>query len=143
MTRFEHEVDTRSTGFAARLIRFTHGRIARLWRRRVLLLTTVGRKSGKKRTVPLQFFPDGDDMIVAAANSGLGSPPGWYFNLVANPVAVVEVDGRTIRICAREISGEEAASCWQRVLHVAPDYAKYPKRAGRTIPLLRLVPEPQ
>jgi hypothetical protein len=73
-TRIEHEVDTRSVGLAAGLIRLTNGRIARLWRRQVLLLTTRGRKSGKERTVPLQFFPDGDDMIVVAANSGLHRP---------------------------------------------------------------------
>ena len=75
-TRIEHEVDTRSVRLAATLIRLTKGRIARLWRRQVLLLTTRGRKSGLERTVPLQFFPDGDDMIVVAANSGLPSPPG-------------------------------------------------------------------
>jgi len=84
-TRIEHEVDTRAVRLAAGLIRLTKGRVARLWRRQVLLLTTRGRKSGLERTVPLQFFPDGDDMIVVAANSGLPSPPGWYFNLTASP----------------------------------------------------------
>ena len=73
-TRIEHEVDTRSVGLAAGLIRLTKGHVARLWRRQVLLLTTRGPKSGLERTVPLQFFPDGDDLIVVAANSGLPSP---------------------------------------------------------------------
>jgi len=76
-TRIEHEVDTRSVRLAAALIRLAKGRIARLWRRQVLLLTTRGRKSGQERTVPLQFFPDGAALIVVAANSGLPSPPGW------------------------------------------------------------------
>ncbi len=72
-------------------MRPTKGRIARLWHRRVLILITRGRKSGLERTVPLQFLPDGDGMIVVAANSGLPSPPGWYFNLTADPRARVEV----------------------------------------------------
>lgn len=139
-TRIEHEVDTRSIRLAAALIRLTKGRIARLWRRRVLLLTTRGRKSGKERTVPLQFFPDGEDMIVVAANSGLPAPPGWYFNLTANPLARVEAGGRTLRVRAEELSAEEAAAFWPRVLQIAPDYAKYPRRTSRDIPLVRLVP---
>lgn len=68
--RVEHEVDTRSVDLAAVLYRMTNGRLARLWHRQVLLLTTRGRKSGIARTVPLQFFPDGKRMIVVAANIG-------------------------------------------------------------------------
>jgi deazaflavin-dependent oxidoreductase (nitroreductase family) len=139
-TRIEHEVDTRSVGLAAALIRLTKGHVARLWRRQVLLLTTRGRKSGLERTVPLQFFPDGDDMIIVAANSGLPSPPGWYFNLTADPLARVEVGGRTLRVRAEELSAEEAAAFWPRVLQIAPDYARYPRRTSRRIPLIRLVP---
>jgi deazaflavin-dependent oxidoreductase (nitroreductase family) len=138
--RVEHEVDTRSVGFAAWLYRLTRGRIARLWQRRVLLLTTRGRRSGRARTVPLQFFPDGDRMIVVAANSGLPSPPAWYFNLTAEPRARVEVMGRTLAVRAEELSEEEAAAFWPRVLQAAPDYARYPKRTSRRIPLMRLVP---
>ena len=136
----EHEVDTRSIGLAAGLIRLTRGRIARLWRRQVLLLTTRGRKSGQQRTVPLQFFPIGRDMMVVAANSGLPSPPGWYFNLTAEPFARVEVGDRTRRVRAEELSVDEAAAFWPRVLQVAPDYARYPRRTSRRIPLIRLVP---
>jgi deazaflavin-dependent oxidoreductase (nitroreductase family) len=136
----EHEVDTRSVGLAAALIRLTKGHVARLWRRQVLLLTTRGRKSGLERTVPLQFFPDGDDMIVVAANSGLPSPPGWYFNLTADPLARVEVGDRTLQARAEELSAEEAAAFWGRVLQVAPDYARYSRRTSRRIPMVRLVP---
>ncbi len=84
-TRIEHEVDTRSVGIGVRLLRVTRGRIVQPWHRQALILTTRGRKTGLKRTVPLQFFPDGEDILVVAANSGLPSPPGWYFNLMANP----------------------------------------------------------
>jgi deazaflavin-dependent oxidoreductase (nitroreductase family) len=140
MTRIEHEVDTRSVRLAAAPLRLSKGRIVRLWRRQALLLTTRGRKSGKERTVPLQFFPDGDEMIIVAANSGLPSSPGWYFNLTADPVARVEVGDRTLRVRAEELSAEETAAFWPRVLQVAPDYTKYPRRTNRRIPLIRLVP---
>lgn len=138
-TRIEHEIDTRSVRLAATLIRLTKGRIARLWRRRVLLLTTRGRRSGKERTVPLQFFPDGEDMLVVAANSGLPSPPGWYFNLTTEPTAWVEVGGRTMRVRAEELSAEETADFWERVvLGEAPEYARYPMRTSRRLPMIRL-----
>ncbi|HET7270991.1 MAG TPA: nitroreductase/quinone reductase family protein, partial [Rubrobacter sp.] len=97
-------------------------------------------KSGLERTVPLQFFPDGDDMIIVAANSGLPSPPGWYFNLTADPLARVEVGDRTLQALAEELSAEEAAAFWPRVLQDAPDYARYPRRTSRRIPIVRLVP---
>jgi F420H(2)-dependent quinone reductase len=139
-TRVEHELDTRSIALSAGLIRVTRGRIARPWHRQVLVLTTCGRKSGKQRTVPLQFFPDGQDIIVVAANSGLPSPPGWYFNLIADPRARVEVGGRTLQVRAEELSADAAAAFWPRVLEAAPDYARYPRRTSRRIPLLRLVP---
>jgi deazaflavin-dependent oxidoreductase (nitroreductase family) len=139
-TRIEHLVDTRSARLGAGLLRLTRGRIARLWRRRVLVLTTRGRRSGKERTVPLQYFPDGEAMVVVAANSGLASPPGWYFNLTADPRAQVEIEGRRLAVRAEELSAEAAAAFWPRVLRAAPDYARYPRRTSRRIPLLRLVP---
>jgi deazaflavin-dependent oxidoreductase (nitroreductase family) len=139
-TRLEHEVDTRSARLGVGLLRLTNGRIARLWRRQALVLTTRGRRSGRERTVPLQYFPDGENLIVVAANSGLPSPPGWYFNLSADPRARVEVAGRTLAVRAEELSTQEAAAFWPHVLQVAPDYARYPRRTSRRIPLLRLVP---
>jgi len=139
-TRLEHEVDTRSVGLGAWLLRRTKGRVARAWGRRVLVLTTTGRRSGRTRVVPLQYFPDGDRMVVVAANSGLPAPPGWYFNLTSTPVARVEVDGRSLRVRAEELSDAEAAAFWPRVLQAAPDYARYPRRTSRRIPMVRLVP---
>lgn len=139
-TRLEHEVDTRSARLGVGLLRLTKGRIARLWRRQALVLTTRGRRSGVERTVPLQYFPDGENLIVVAANSGLPSPPGWYFNLTADPRARVEVGGRTLVVRAEELSAEEAAAFWPQVLQAAPDYARYLRRTSRRIPLLRLIP---
>lgn len=140
-TRIEHVADTRSARLAAWLYRRTHGRIARLWRRRVLVLTTTGRRSGEPRTVPVQYFPDGDAMVVVAANSGMSSHPGWYYNLRAHPAATVEVDGEAIPVRAALMSAEEARRFWPRVLAAAPDYARFPRRTDREIPLFRLLPQ--
>ena len=138
-TRFEHFVDTRSVRFGVWLTRLTKGQASwRIWHRRVLVLTTRGRRTGRTRTVLVQYFPDGDDFVLVAANSGMPSPPGWYFNLEADPRARVEAWGRTYWTEAEEMSPEEAAAFWPRVLEIAPDYERYPRRAGRPIPLIRL-----
>jgi deazaflavin-dependent oxidoreductase (nitroreductase family) len=105
-----------------------------------LVLTTCGRKSGRVRSVPLQHFPDGQSIIVVAANGGLDRPPAWYLNLTASPVATVEVDGRIVQVRATELPEEQAEGFWPRVLGLAPDYERYPKRTSRRIPLVRLTP---
>jgi deazaflavin-dependent oxidoreductase (nitroreductase family) len=121
--------------------RRTKGGITRPWKVDALLLATRGRRSGKERTVVLQFFPDGDAMIVAAANDGGTTHPGWYFNLKAEPTARVEVMGRAIAVRAEELPANEATAWWQRILRRDPSYERYARAAGgRTIPVLRLVP---
>lgn len=137
--RLEHELDSRSVPVAAWLYRRTRGRIAHLYRRKVLVLTTTGRHSGVPRTVVVQYFPDGDDLIVVAANSGLDRHPAWYLNLMANPEAQAEVDGRSFDVRAEELSADEATKFWPQILNTAPDYARFTERTERTIPLVRLV----
>ena len=140
-TRVEHFIDTHSVAFGAWLYRRTDGRITRLWRRRALLLTTTGRRTGLPRTVIVQFFPDDKDLIVVAANSGLSTHPAWYLNLKANPQARAEVEGHTLHVRAEQLSPSEAEAFWPQVLATAPDYARYRRRTDRAIPLLRLVPQ--
>lgn len=70
----------------------------------------------------------------------LTSVSSWYINLTVHPEAVVEVEGRTLRVRAEEMSDEDAAGFWPRVLATAPDYARYRARTSRVIPLLRLTP---
>jgi F420H(2)-dependent quinone reductase len=121
--------------------RRTKGGITRPWKVDALLLTTRGRRSGRERVVVLQFFPDGAAMILAAANDGGASHPGWYFNLRAEPVARVEVMGRRIAVHADQLSPVEAAEWWQRILQRDPSYERYARAAAhRRIPILRLVP---
>lgn len=141
-TRIEHEVDTRSVAFGVWLYRCTRGRITRLWRRRAIVLTTAGRRSGLPRTVLVQVFPDGRDLFVVAANSGMGRPPGWYFNLRADPHVTAELDGAHLELRAGLLSEPEAADRWLRVLATAPDYERYARRTGKIPPIFRLVPDP-
>ena len=141
-TRIEHEVDTRSVAFGVWLYRRTSGRITRLWHRRAIVLTTTGRRSGRRRTVLVQVFQDGAHLFVVAANSGLPRPPGWYFNLLTEPRLVGELEGQRLQLRAEQLSEIEAADRWhQVVLAVAPDYEKYERRTGRIPPIFRLVPD--
>lgn len=142
-------LDKRLTPFGIWLMRRTNGaitdsQIARVLgasrKVDVLLLTTRGRRSGRERTVVLQFFPDGDAMIVTAANDGGTAHPGWYFNLQGDPFARVEVLGRTIQVHAEELPAQAAADSWQRIVSRDPNYERYARATSRTFPILRLVP---
>jgi deazaflavin-dependent oxidoreductase (nitroreductase family) len=104
------------------------------------LLTTVGRKSGQKRTTPLIYIPDGEKVIVIASQGGMPRHPVWYLNLQANPEAEYQVGGDLRKVRAREVEGEEKETCWRRAQEVYPDFDDYQRRTDRTIPLLILEP---
>ncbi len=126
--------------FGVWVFRRTKGGIARPWKVDALLLTTRGRRSGRDRTVVLQFFPDGDAMIVAAANDGGRTNPGWFHNLVADRAAVVEVNGLRIAVLAEILAPSDAETAWRRVVARDPSYERYARAAPRSIPIVRLVP---
>ncbi len=133
-----YELDKRLGGLGVGLYRLTGGRIAR--KVDVLILTTRGRRTGKTRTVLLQFFRDGANMVIVAANSGRSSHLGWFYNLKTTPVAQVQVKDRILQIRAQELTTDKATAFWPRILRVAPTYARYQQATRRTIPLVRLVP---
>ncbi len=124
------------------VMRRTKGGATKAWKVDALVLTTRGRRSGKERSVVLQFFRDGEAMLLAAANDGGAPLPGWYWNLTADPAARVEVGGRTIAVRAEVLEGDEAAAGWARVVERDPSYERYARAAGRPIPIVRLVPAP-
>jgi len=121
------------------LYRLSGGRVGgRLWNLPVVLLTTTGRKTGKRRTVPLCSLRDGDDVVVIASYGGLDQPPAWWLNLEANPQAEVQ-DGRTLRrVVARTASPDERARLWAEVTARAPGYLEYERRTTREIPVVIL-----
>jgi F420H(2)-dependent quinone reductase len=135
----EREGNRRLRRLGTALFRLMRGRIGPR-KRAVLLLTTRGRTSGREHTVLLQGFPDGDTMILVAANSGRSSDPDWFKNLLATPTARIEIKGRTLPVRAERVTPEEATICWSRILLHAPSYARYQQATDRVIPLVRLVP---
>jgi deazaflavin-dependent oxidoreductase (nitroreductase family) len=122
------------------VMRRTKGGTARRFRVDALVLTTVGRRSGRSRNVVLQFFPDGDAFVVAAANGGHPRDPAWYLNLSSTPTARVEVQGRTVDVRAEELPPDEATAWWQRILARSPEYERYARATTRRIPVVRLTP---
>jgi deazaflavin-dependent oxidoreductase (nitroreductase family) len=134
------DLDKLFTPVATRLYRRTKGGLTARLNVDVLLLTTTGRRSGKERTVVLQYFPDGDSMMLAAANDGGQADPAWYLNLKANPVARAEVGTRAIDVHAEELSAEEAAAWWPRIVERDANYERYARATSRRIPLMRLDP---
>ena len=122
--------------------RRTKGGVAKPWHVDALLLTTRGRRSGRDRTVVLQFFPDGEAMVVTATNDGADASPAWYLNLQAKPEARVEVNGRSVAVRAEELPLEQADLWWSRIVERAPSYARYRRATSRPFPILRLVPAP-
>ncbi|HTK09602.1 MAG TPA: nitroreductase family deazaflavin-dependent oxidoreductase [Ktedonobacteraceae bacterium] len=136
----EYALNKRLRGFGMGLYRLIGSYFTRLFKVNVLILTARGRKSGEARSVLLQFFPDGANIVIVAANSGRSSHPDWFYNLKATPTAQIQIMGRTNSVHAEELSADEAAAFWPRVLRVAPTYVRYQKATDRSIPLMRLVP---
>ena len=106
----------------------------------VLLLTTTGRKTGKKRTLPLIYIMDGSAYVITASAGGADKNPGWFFNIRSNPQATIQVKDKHIKVMA-EIAGQEKKSeLWARLVEVAPNFAGYEKRTSREIPMVILHP---
>jgi deazaflavin-dependent oxidoreductase (nitroreductase family) len=105
-----------------------------------LLLTTTGRKSGKERETPLNYWRDGENVVVVASNGGLNNDPAWLLNLRSNPVATIELEGRRLRVRAEEAVPEDRATLWKRITREAPQYAGYAKLRQTEIPVIVLKP---
>lgn len=120
----------------------TDGRIgASLGGRPMLLLRTVGRKTGEPRTSALLYVPDGDDRIVIASKGGAPNHPGWYHNLVAQPDVEIQVGRERIPVRARVAEGDERTRLWAKADEVNKgQYAAYQSRTERTIPVVVLSP---
>jgi deazaflavin-dependent oxidoreductase (nitroreductase family) len=108
--------------------------------RPVIILTSVGAKSGKIRKTPLMRVEHDGDYAVVASLGGAPQNPVWYYNLTANPHVELQ-DGPVKKdYQAREVHGEEYATWWERAVAAWPDYAEYAKKTSRTIPVFVLTP---
>jgi F420H(2)-dependent quinone reductase len=129
------------SGAHAGVYRATGGKLfGRVGKSPILLLNTVGRKSGRKRTSPLLYVMDGEDFVIIASKGGAPNHPAWYLNLKANPDATVEVGDREVRVRAEEVDSEEKVRLWQKMVEMYPSYDNYQTKTKREIPLLVLHP---
>ena len=108
----------------------------------VILLTTVGARSGVERTHVLGGFPDGEDAwLVVASKGGAPTHPAWFINLAKNQDKIwIEVGNRKLRVVADSLKGSEREAALARVAAVAPRYGEYQKKTDREIPVIRLTP---
>ena len=104
----------------------------------VLLLTTVGARSGAARMAPLAYTRDGDRYVVTASKGGAPTHPGWYHNLVADPIATIEVDREKFQARASVADGAERQRLWDQHIAVHPGIGEYPKKTTRVIPVVVL-----
>jgi deazaflavin-dependent oxidoreductase (nitroreductase family) len=106
--------------------------------RPLLLLTTIGRRTGEHRTSPMMYVEDQDRLLVIASNNGAPKPPEWYLNLVADPAVKVEVPGRKFRAQAIPLEDADYDREWARIKEKFPFFAEHEERAGRRMPVVGL-----
>lgn len=120
--------------------RANNGRVATFARQPLLLLTHTGAKTGKRGTNPLAYFRDGDRYIVVASKGGAPANPDWYYNLLANPRATIEVGNERLEVTAEPAGPAERERLWAMVIESTPTFKEYEKKTRRTIPLVILMP---
>lgn len=108
-----------------------------------LLLTTTGRKTGKRRTVPLRYVRDGSDYIVIGSNMGRPKMPAWYLNLQAQPQVTLQVGGAQVSATASTVPLQQRQRLWELLVALDPGYERLIERTTRILPIVRLTPSPR
>lgn len=127
-----------------RLYKLTRGKLGGTWRvgaalrnpTPVCLLTTVGRKSGQERTVPLLFLRDGDDIVVVASQGGLPKNPAWYYNVRDEPAVRIQVGGDDRSYLAHIADDVERDRLWPQLVSLYADFDTYAAWTDRKIPVV-------
>lgn len=107
---------------------------------RMLLLSTIGCRSGKQRTTPVQYAQDNGNYVLIASFGGSPTHPAWWLNLRAEGEGVIQVGGRKLQVLAREAEGEERERLWAMMTEMYAGYAGYAARTKRRIPVVVLEP---
>jgi deazaflavin-dependent oxidoreductase (nitroreductase family) len=119
------------------LYKFSGGRYGtRMGWIKVALIDTVGRKSGKKRSVPLACYPYRDSIVVSASNSGQEAHPAWYLNMQANPDVTVQLGRERYRAVAEDVAEDEREALWEKVVEMNKHQGEYLEKVEREIPLV-------
>ena len=106
----------------------------------MLLLHTLGAKTGKERVNPMMYLADDDRLAVFGSKGGAPSHPDWYYNLLANPKVKVEIGTETREMIARVAKGEERERLWTHQKRKYPGFAEYELKTSRQIPVIILEP---
>ena len=106
--------------------------------RQVLILTTIGAKSGKPRETPLAYTRDGDRIVVVASKGGAPTHPAWYHNLVAHPTVTLELDGERFEAIATIPDEAERRRLYDQQATLHPTFRDYEARTTRVIPVVVL-----
>ena len=123
------------------IYRLSGGRLlSKVARAPVMLLTTTGRKTGRRRTAPVCYLADADRLVVIGSNAGNPQPPAWALNLVANPDAETEIRGTRRTVRARVAEGDERADLWRRMNQQYAGFDDYRERTSRDIRVFVLEP---
>jgi deazaflavin-dependent oxidoreductase (nitroreductase family) len=104
----------------------------------LLLLTTTGAKTGKKRVNPLAYLADGDRYVIIASYAGAPSNPPWYHNLVANPDVTVEVGRERFDARAEVVAEPQRTQLYKKMAAIMPPFAEYERKTTRKIPVIAL-----
>ncbi len=105
-----------------------------------LLLTCLGRKSGEKRTTPLVFMQNGEDMVIVGSLAGYDTHPAWYLNICANPECWVQRDHDKVSAVARDASDEERAELWPKLTAMFPPWGFFQEQTDRPFSIVILSP---
>jgi F420H(2)-dependent quinone reductase len=123
------------------IYRLSGGRLGgKLGERDILMLTTMGRKSGEPRTTGLYYFRHGDAYVVIASNGGKSADPAWWLNLKSNPHAQAQIGPRRFDVTAEEATGPERDRIWEMARREEPTFATYEQLRDLPIPVVLLRP---
>ena len=129
------------TAAHAGVYRLSGGRVgSAMGTMRVLLLHTVGARSGAARTNPLAYLRDGERLVIFGSAGGAARHPAWVYNLRHSRRATVTIGQRRLAVEAREAQGEERARLWAEIVAQSPRFGDYQAQTSREIPVVVLTP---
>jgi deazaflavin-dependent oxidoreductase (nitroreductase family) len=124
------------TASAVGTFMYRRGLVRKMGKMQQVLLTTVGRTSGKPRTVQLGAVAEGDGWVVIGSAGGSDADPNWWRNMVANPNVTLQVNDDVVKVRMQEITNPaDYDRIWNTVVATMKGYANYPKKTSRKIPL--------
>lgn len=106
--------------------------------RTLLLLHSVGAKSGQERINPVAYTTDGDRLVIIASKGGAPTNPDWYYNLLAHPLVTVEVGAEQFQARAAVASEPERTRLYSKMVEMMPGFADYERKTTRVIPVITL-----